>query len=327
MTCYILSSRSDSGYDGNLYLGGGTLTAGTSGTATIDSVHVYAVTSGFPFYYSSVLDNEELDHCRMDVAGSLYVANDLTLTDTTVNLGDSAGTYGGRLAFGGTQTVGGEFGTIVLGGGGTFMDPDGSYYTDGLYSRSGTLTLGEFTTVTGHNGVVGGNASWPFYQAVNFVNRGSIWANTPGGTITIGDDGSTLYNTGFITASAGATIGLAGTLENSGQTLSLDGGGSFTMGGAINGGVVSGGPLSFGGTLNGVTVNNARLSMSGGTLNGVTLNTDMYLVDSRVAVTGGLTVNATIHAVDQSAAYQVTFSGTQTVDGSGSIFFRPELFP
>ncbi len=101
----------------------------------------------------------------------------------------------------------------------------------------------------------------------------------------------------------------AGTLSVLSSPINLAAGTFQLAGGVINGGTISGS-------------GGAKLVMtaSGGTLSGVAVDADLELTDdARPAVSNGLVLNgtATLGAYRQA----VLFSGTQTLGGSGTVFF------
>ncbi len=101
---------------------------------------------------------------------------------------------------------------------------------------------------------------------------------------------------------SGGTLDVASTLQVTGAVVTLEGG---TLGGAT---VLAG----------------TRLvgTSSGGTLDGVTVNGDLQLAGAWVGVTNGLTLNGTIAVGDSSGNYgRLDFSGSQTLDGTGSAVF------
>ncbi len=125
------------------------------------------------------------------------------------------------------------------------------------------------------------------------------------------------FSVGSSSSFAGTgAIELEGTLDNTGETLTLnDPGPSFAVaGGTIDGGTVE---TTGGAALLAATV--------GGTLDGVTIDgtLDMTAIGDTITVTDGLTLGGTIDLGPTGAAGTSTldFQGAQTLSGTGSIVF------
>jgi hypothetical protein len=239
---------------------------------------------------------------------SVTFANSQTLNNTSIQLGNAASPYGAE-----AQLAIGTAATLTLGtttsvhlqragiGGGNLVN-DGVIY--GPASGGATLDLSNFV----NGGLLAFNtqavnAPLEFVttiQASNFSNTGTIeigggievefknissdsivseaWSST--GTVVV-SHGTLLLDGTLTTASletaqtgAGAEIILAGTLQNSGQTLAVGGSshlGTLTLEGSITGG-----------TLNAA---DDGLSFLGGTLNGVTSTSGLYLNGPQADVT------------------------------------------
>ncbi len=285
---------------------------------------------------SGVTVNGDMDLSRQQGAG-VRVLGGLVLNGT-MSLGNAAGSVYGYVAFGDTGAPAGSLtgnATVVFGGEG---GGDDSLRNDStLTGAAGTLTLGPTVTVHGKNGSVYSSSS-----TGSVVNEGTISADTAGGTLTIGNAGSAFTNQGAISAVAGATLGLYGSLTlqtriavMAGATLGLNG--SITLAGLgmidRRGATINlGGTLDLGGgtllldtaggawNLTGGTIANGTITESGGvllgftntrggTLRSVTLNGDMDLSRQQgagVRVLGGLVLNGTMSLGDAAGN---TFGG------------------
>ncbi|HLJ97780.1 MAG TPA: CARDB domain-containing protein, partial [Gemmataceae bacterium] len=299
---------------GNAFtLSGGTLTSATVSTGT--------TLQGLSGTLTGVTVNGPFD---MTGAGaSVNVTNGLTLNGT-LSLGSASGSAYGLLNFQGGQSLSGT-GSIVFGGNSS----------NTVSANSGTLSIGPGFTLHGANGTVSGTfANQGTIQAdvaggaislsngTNWSNGGTIQTTPGGGLVLLGGSFTTaglFAGTGAaVTAGAGAgTIRLAGTLTNTGSTLTLDA--NTTGSWDWQTGSIIGGTLA---TANGA----ALIVTNGGTLNGVTLagTLDMtQLAGSSVNVTNGLTLNTTLNIGNSSGTTysQLNFLGTQTLGGSGSIVF------
>jgi hypothetical protein len=260
--------------------------------------------------------NNDLDLAMVDGAVAT-VLNGLTLSGSTVNLGNAAGSTSGRLFFLDTETLGGT-GTVLLGG-----NAGNSLSTFG----AATLTIGPNILVHGKNGSIA-------FSGRTFVNQGTINADTAGGTITL--DGTNWSNSGTITAtsgtvnlrgsftlpapgtvnSSGGTINLTGTLNNTGSTLAFT---ATTGSWNLLGGTITGGTVTEAGGAKLIFTN------SGGTLNGVTFNNDLDLatVDGAVAtVLNGLTLSGSTVNLGNAAGStfgRLLLPSSETLGGTGTV--------
>ena len=178
------------------------------------------------------------------------------------------------------------------------------------------------------------------------LTLGGTWSNAvastiaaSGGTLNLGDASNAWSNTGTITVSgatanlggsftlpalgllerSGGTINLVGTLDDTGTGLNLDAAtGSWNLaGGTLKNGTYSasgGAELTF-------------LGSNSSTLDGVTANSDLDFASNGayVTVTNGLTlaggVTLQMGNAAGSTASVLTFNGTQTLGGSGTVLF------
>ncbi len=268
--------------------------------------------------------------------------------ESAINVTDTAGTGAGlTLASGGSVMMdpytGLTFaGTQTLAGSGTVSAQYGSGI--GLSGTNQTLTIAAGITFksSGSGLNVGANS---------LINEGTLSGDASlgpgGGSLTI--NGTNWVNDGTIEAINGGPVSLSGSWSNSG-TISLNGntvnlGGTMTpatlgtvsrdaaspgvlnLVGTLN---LSGqtldssiGPLTLaGGTINGGTISDTILA-SYGTLNDVTVSGLLHIVSSLsvtdTARTGaGLTL-ASGGSVIMDAYTGLTFAGTQTLAGSGTV--------
>src|SRR6185312_16242093 len=296
----------------NLTSGGtiknGNVTAGNGATLTVTG----GTLDGMTLSAATTVNNDAV----LTVLDGLTLNSTLTMTST----GSYAGTF---VNFNGSQTLGGS-GEVL------FSQTGAPGWTNTLRPTSGALTIGPQITIAGTQGVVG-NATLPL------INNGTIDAESGGGTFTI--QGSNLTNNGTIEAASGdilvlagsftneglnlnasgfqaggAWVDIAGTLDNTGATLTLDpslGNWNLTSGGTIKNGNVTAG-------------NGATLTVTGGTLDGMTLSAATTVNnDAVLTVLDGLTLNSTL-TMTSTGSYAgtfVNFNGSQTLGGSGEVLF------
>ena len=137
-------------------------------------------------------------------SGYANVTNGLVL-NATARLGDDAWNYG-QLSFQGTQTLSGS-GTVILG-----ISGSNSLET----SWESTLTIESGITVRGQAGYVG--------RYGDLINRGTIAADTAGGTIYVGNNsGSGMFtNSGTVRATGGGTLEVDGAWTNAATITATD---------------------------------------------------------------------------------------------------------
>jgi hypothetical protein len=290
--------------------------------------------------------NSDLDLTR-DFGVNVTIVHGLTL-NATATLGSAAFHYG-RIFFTGSQTLDGT-GSVdfVTSGNNELL----------MTSANATLTIGPAMTIRGQTGSIDGQSN------SSLINKGKIVTDVAGGTISIQPSGGPFTNQGtvetdtglvqlfgpwsntgtfkvnggtlnlggsFTTAGIGTmtrrggTVNVSGTLDNTGSTLALDDetGSWRLLGGTIKGGIYVN---SLGAEL--------VFTTAGGTLDGLVANGDLDLTQDfgvSVNIVDGLTLNGT--ATFGSAAFhyaQMTFTGSQTLGGTGSIAFvtsgNDELF-
>ena len=212
------------------------------------------------------------------------------LADTLVNQGTIAGGFsGGTLALAGYGTLINQ-GSIVISNGDTLVvDP-------ALFANTGTIDItgGAVATLGGPTNVFG--------QAPIWTNTGLVAVN--GGTLTLAG-AMRSAQLGDITSSGGSLI-LAGTLANTGSTLTLGNAGQLP--GLSLTGTIQGGTISDAGGLLGIGAAGTAL------LNGVTDIGTLNLTQSSawLSVRNSLTLVGAANVTGLGAV--LAFSGTQTFD-------------
>ncbi|HUY88576.1 MAG TPA: DUF4214 domain-containing protein, partial [Pirellulales bacterium] len=254
---------------------------------------------------------------------------DADASGQTISIIGSSVTNSGTLAAdsGGALNVSdltGNANTLTLAGTGSSITLNGTNYvvnqsltvpTGATATFKGTWTVAAGSTLSTAGGALGlGDPSSTSTNA--WTNAGTIDASAAG-TVKLGGK-FTLADLGSFTTSADSNVDLVGTLDLSpggvADTLALD-----ATSGAWNlsGGVILGGTVTAsGGAALGMTASSA--------LDGMTLDADLSLADSTtLTVKDGLTLNGTL-TLKHSAYLQYTlvnFSGTQTLDGAGTVRF------
>ena len=327
-----------------------TLSGGTLARATV------VMTNGFSLVASSgTLDGVTVNG-NWDVGASVSGATLTVLDGLTINgtlqVGNPTNSNYGYINFSGTQTLGGS-GTVVFGD--YYYAPAPYYYNSLRLANGGTaLTIGAGITVRGQNGAIGYSSVWGGPQNVAVTNLGTMSCDVSGGTIII--TAQPFSNQGLAQGINGGTLTLNGTWSNSGTLVESGGalnlGGSFSLAGVgtlnrTNGAVnltgtlnntngtltlnaASGSWVLTGGTVQGGTITAssvAPLIISSGTLDGVTVNgnweVDASVYGASLTVLDGLTNNGTLQVGNPTNQWYgvVSFSGTQTLGGSGTVVF------
>jgi hypothetical protein len=144
------------------------------------------------------------------VNGSLSTTSGVTVNGT-LSLGS-----GGTLTFQGTQQLGGT-GTVVF-------DPSSAGGALAISGSAGsTLSIAAGITIRGKSGSIGSDG-------YAFINRGTISADTSGGTITL--NGTNWSNLGTIRSTAGGGLHLNGTNWTNTATIGADSGSSLWLSGS-----------------------------------------------------------------------------------------------
>jgi hypothetical protein len=289
--------------------------------------------------------NGNLDVWNVNGA-TLAVTNGLVLNGT-MQVGHPATNWYGRIHFEGSQNLSGN-GAAVLG-----RYPDERYNSLRLTVAGTTLMLGSGVTVRGENGTIGYSSLWSGPQNVSVVNQGTILADVSGGTIVAyascftnqamleTKNGGTLtllncwQNQGLVRVNGGTwnlggqfstpalgsiqrtggVVNIVGVLNNSGQTLLLNGSrGSWTL----NGGTILGGAVTNSEGARLLAGNNANSRLDGVTVNG---HLDVGAVNGAVVVvTNGLVLNGSMQVGHATSNWhgRIHFEGTQTLSGNGT---------
>ncbi len=313
---------------------GASLAANNSG-ATLDGVAVNGLLDVGNTYFSAYL----------------AVTNGLTLNGTML-VGNPTNGQVGFVQFSGSQSLLGS-GTVVFGVGQGFSC--GAASTLEMVDGNTSLTIGSGITIRGQNGVVGGNSPCGnvenvtvinngiiscdvsegefIIQAQPFINNGTI--QTLGGTISLSDnwintgtisevDGQILMNGVFslqsssVLRSSGGTLELTGALNNTNNTILLNGVGDYLL---LNGVTIHGGVIK---ALNGAAL---IANHSGGVLDGVTIDGTLDVGNSynggTLTITNGLTLDGTMLLGNPSNDFEgvVLWAGTQNFNGDGMVVF------
>jgi RHS repeat-associated protein len=292
---------------GSWILSGGTLHGGTVTTSGGSSLT--NTSSG------GTLDGITLDGL-VEATGRLAVTGGLTIaSDGVFQVGDASGFFGDVLLTS-DETIGGSgeirfvgqrsFGlasrlqinaNVTFAPGLTVEGTDGDLLINGTLTNEGTIAFPSGTLN------ITGSGSW--------VNAGTI--NTPNSTDTFGATFSFAQGSTF-TASGGYVM-VTGTLDNTGQTLTLDG----TKGifGIADGGTILGGTVA---TLNGDSLyGTTRGVIDGITLRGLLQVNRGDVGPGNVTVLDNLTLDGGVVQINQGST--LDFKGTQTLGGTGSVVF------
>ncbi len=310
--------------NGSILIGNG---SGSSGDLTFQGAQTLGGTGTVIFGGGSAYNN------RLDTAssggdsGTLTIGSGITIEGQNGFIGlDGGGTEypmilegtiddnvsGGLIRIFGTNLT--NSGTLEATGGGT-LDLTGTNLTNsGTIEAAGDGEFDIYPTNWTNSGTIAATTGGVGYLEGSFTDPGAVSVDA---TSRIYLDGTVSVDSGSSFAGAGA-VNLRGTLDNTGETLTLnDPGLAFMLdGGAIDGGTVE-------------TTGGAALVATnpGGTLAGVTLDgtLDMTVAYPTLDVTGGLTLDdGTIDLGSQVAGGTfgtLTFQGAQTLGGSGSVVF------
>jgi hypothetical protein len=242
-----------------------------------------------------------------------------------LTIGPSVTIRGARIRVGQTGSSFVNHGTLLADGSGQF-----------LVTGTGWSNQGQLSSVNGGD---------LYLQGTNWTNHATI-AST-GGDIRL--EGSAWTNLGTISATspafvkiggAGSTWTQQGTISNPGGTTELDGqyqiaslgnsnfsGGIVEIRGTVQGGILDADSQTAswrldGAVLQGVTVVGLAdlLVISASTLDACTVDGAIrYAANTSLTVTSGLTLNGTITFPPLGSTKSMTFSGTQTLSGTGEV--------
>jgi hypothetical protein len=245
-------------------------------------------------------------NCGSFAGGTLTISPDTFINEGTIETANA-----GSLAISGLT---GNLGAVTIGGSGSLSLNGTNYVVDRGLSTSGqTLSLnGPWSNAAGSTIAVNGGT-------VNLGSASNAWSNSG----TIAATGATVNLGGSFTLATlgsfqypGSTINLKGTLDDTGTGLALD---ADTGSWNLAGGTIKNGTYSASG--------GAELVFKGGTLDGVTADSDLDLASNNgagVTIKDGLTLdNVTVrlgNAIGTTAG-GMSFNGTQTLGGSGTVLF------
>jgi RHS repeat-associated protein len=270
---------------GALTASGGSVLYGTASGGTLDGVSLDA---------SNALDLQTVNNA------SVYVTNDLTLSGTTVTIGNSAGTTYGQMIFTSTTNSLLGTGTIDLGSNANNQLAAGA---------NDSLTIPAGIAVNAAGGDIGA-----LYGSENAVltNQGTITVNPAAGSrvqLALGGSAGTGTNSGTIQASGGGQLQVEGAFTNTG-TISIDGGGDLDLG-----------DNSFNWTNTGtISTTNSTVHLQGAITqaNIGTLNRDSgSTIDLSGTLSGGLTLDATTGS--WNLFYGTLSGGTLTASGGSHL--------
>ncbi|HWE97612.1 MAG TPA: CARDB domain-containing protein [Tepidisphaeraceae bacterium] len=289
----------------------------THNTSATDSINSLLSTQAFSLSAGS-----------LSVSSTVEVDNTFTLSGGTLagatvlpgsggqGLTATSGTLNG-VTLNGSLAVSGNLGVTVLGG----------------LTLNGTTTLGDSTNGSGGylsftgNQTLAGTGSVVFGSASSFnalVATATVTNPNPvltiGSGITVGGQRgflgydttsgigptTSVINNGAIQWSGGTNINVLNTLTNNG-TITVSSTGVFSIGGTLKGGTLT-------------TQTGAQIS--GGTLDGVTISGDFSVVgNSGVTILESLTLDGTATLGTPGAGGYLSFTGSQTLAGTGSVVF------
>lgn len=278
-----------------IQLNGGTISnASISGTGSI--VSATGTFGGVTLGINATMAN----------AASLTITNGLTLANNaTITLnGTSTNT---DVTLSGAQIIGGT-GSFVLAGNGFSRLVLGANVTFGpnVTTRGrGTITESAITTLTNQGTLLADvNVQNLTVATSNFTNTGTLSASSNGFLVL--QTAISVGGLGTINKIGAGSVRLTGTLNNTGNTLTLSGASQSLV-------------LDAGGTISGGTINltnNANISAGGGTLSGITLGAgDIVVQGSRtLAVSNGITLLSGARIVVGFLS-TLNFPTTQTING------------
>jgi hypothetical protein len=308
---------------GNLFVTGGLTLNGTASTEGASGF-----LTGITFTGTQTLSG----------TGSI-VFNGTTGSNPFINIGNAGnvltigpnitirtGTRGGNIGSSGRSII--NQGTISAETSGQTLDVSGNTVTNmGTISlTAGALSINNVSNSVPISAASGTtltlNGTWS--------NSSTITASN--GTLNLGNSTNTWSNTGTITATS-CTTNLGGSFTQVGLGIVNRTGGTVNITGTLTGGLsldaTTGSWVLNGGTISGGTVNTSggaqlQVSFSDGTLNGLTVNGELRMtMGGNPVVQNGLTLNGTASIeVDSGFTTGMTFSGTQALNGNGTVVFN-----
>jgi hypothetical protein len=230
----------------NTFLAGKTFTlaGGSLQTATVVMTNkAVLIVENQNAVLNGVVVNGLLDVGNTYNTAVVTALNGLTLNGTALIGNPTTGAWG-QISFVGTQTLSGNA-TVVFGN-----NPISAGYPNGLfaYTTGTVLTFTPSVSIEGQSGRIGAGGNGFDAQNTSVTNRGTIWANTSGGTIYL--QAHSITNAGNLSAVAGATLNWDGDLNfNGAQSLTSQPGGTIVVGGNILGNPASPAQFNMQGTL------------------------------------------------------------------------------
>ncbi len=231
---------------------------------------------------------------------------------TFMNEGTIGASEGGSLAVNGLT---GDLGNVELSGTGSSLSINGTNYT---VNSSLSATDGQSLSLLGSWSAATGVTVTVTDATFDLGSTTSLAAvHLASSTLNIQGTYTSAQIQPLLTGNDQLVIGPNGLLDNTGDTISLD---------AATGDLVLAGGTLVGGTVD--ASEGAEVVAPAGfysTLDGVTLNSNLDLTadGAELTVTDGLTLNgtATIGATTDSAGASLTFSGVQSLGGTGDVLF------
>jgi hypothetical protein len=285
---------------------------------------------------SATFDRVQLDiDLLMPLHSKILVTNNLTVNSAVTMAG---GLNLNQLNFSGSQT---------LDGSGVIFMTDPNFNTTQIQPVSGTLTIGPNITIRGSGRVGAPN--------LPLVNNGKILAEF-GGYSRISVVGSTVDNNGALIATnsilAPQNVQNHGAIELWNSTLLVSGTNTPSQFGSLtgsNGVVTISGTLDnrgndllirksvrweltqgllLGGTISGADGGEFTIIASDGTVDNVTVQGTLRATSgAHIAVLNGLTLNGQLIIDGNLNITRLSFQGTQTLAGSGQVFFTDPFRP
>jgi hypothetical protein len=258
-----------------------------SASGTVDALTIDA---GDTLNLSSVFDTS------LTILSGPTVNGTLNVTTGTLTLGNNPTITGtGQVGFlpNGSGTIRATSGTLTIGSGIT-VGGSGAGRGGTIGDVSRPLAVAGTATASGLNYDLGLFGS-------TFANSGMLEVSNSA-TITINSNLISLSQIGPVT-NTGGTIRLAGTLDNSGNTLTLDGArGRLSIGGMLRGGTV----VAAGG-------NELLVERNPLLLDGVTLNAPMRVRNTSAMIAAGQTFTGAADVILESEAFLRAASGDTTI--------------
>jgi hypothetical protein len=235
--------------------------------------------------------------------------NGLTVSSATLSVAGPSIVNDGTitLANGGSNLQ--LVGNVTLSGTGTLNLVDGQIGTNNT-----NYTLTNQSTITGY-GLIGSN-SGSDYPPVNFVNSGTLNANSSGNTLTIAGSGPTMTNSGTLEATGGGILTIASNpMSNAGGTILSGSSSTVNISTTIEGGTLQT-------TGSGVLQTSGSATLDGSTLGAMTLtNGTTYTggASTTTSVLGTLNLGSSGAGATLAIAGNLRLINNTTLAGTGSV--------